>query len=149
MVYFREALECIYVLLCITKLLNGPLRFIFKEIPDEKSRHLDYRDLQFFYCLSSSKYAIFLCYLPCEYYPVSCKIVLFVCKKWKFYHLHGREINFNMPSLVPFFRLLDVILYAHVSVQSEVNGGCGLCGKKDFPDEEIMFSKTITRQIKD
>jgi hypothetical protein len=73
----------------------------------------------------------------------------FFIKNLSFYvicHLNGKKLNFNMPSLVPFFRLLDVILYAHVSVQSGVNGGCELCGKKDFPDEERMFSKTITCQ---
>jgi hypothetical protein len=56
-----------------------------------------------------------------------------------FYPLRGKELNFNMLSLLPFFRLLFVNFYAHVSVQSGVNGGCELCGKKDFPDEECMF----------
>jgi hypothetical protein len=32
------------------------------------------------------------------------------------YPLRGKELNFYMPSLVTFFRLLDFILYDHVSV---------------------------------
>ncbi len=88
-----------------TKLLNGPLGFIFKEIPDEKSRHQT--EIYNFFPLPAiiKKYNLF--YVSTVPYRVKSSS-LFV--KWgKFYNLHGKELNFNTLSLLPFFRLLDFV----------------------------------------
>jgi hypothetical protein len=107
-------------------------------------------NLQFFpLSVFIKKYNLFLCICNVNTILYRVKSSSLLVTKALFIIYKGKNYIQHTISLVPFFRLVYVIFYAHVSVQSGVNGGCEFCGKKDFPDEECMFSKNITCQRQD
>jgi hypothetical protein len=122
--------------LMLNVMVERPNCFNFKEIPDEKSRHLEDRDLQFFpLSVFIRKYNLFYVIYLVNTVLYRVKSSSLFVKQAIFYHLHGKELNFNTLSLLPFFRLL--VVFFRVESMEAVN----CVGKKTSPMRKLCFPK--------